>query len=97
VPNPHRRASRSGPSDGRGSAGPSRRRRPRRGRAARSGTRDGPCSMFTRNFLSDPNFPPQTQVLNVLGLTGVIIQIRLISDGTTSVLAPWGELVVEKK
>jgi len=53
--------------------------------------------MFTRNFLSDPNFPPQTQVLNVLGLTGVIIQIRLISDGTTSVLAPWGELVVEKK
>ena len=30
-------------------------------------------------------------------LTGVINQIRLIFDGTTSVQAPWGVLVVEKR
>jgi len=48
-------------------------------------------------FLGDPNLPPHTQALNLLGLTGVINQIRLSFDGTTSVQAPWGVLVVEKR
>ena len=34
---------------------------------------------------------------NLLGLTGVINQMRLTFDGTTSALAPWGILVVEKR
>jgi hypothetical protein len=53
--------------------------------------------VFPCYFLGDPNVAPQTQALNLLGLTGVINQIRLIFDGTTSVQAPWGVLVVEKR
>jgi hypothetical protein len=44
----------------------------------------------------DPNIPPPAGAWNLLGLTGVINQIRLCFDGTTSALAPWGILVVEK-
>ncbi len=53
--------------------------------------------VFPCYFLGDPNLAPQTQARNLLGLTGVINQIRLIFDGTTSVQAPWGMLVVEKR
>jgi hypothetical protein len=53
---------------------------------------DFPCY-----FLGDPNLPPPTQARNLLGLTGVINQIRLSFDGTKSVPAPWGVLVVEKR
>ena len=53
--------------------------------------------VFPCYFLGDPNVPPPAQGRNLLGLTGVINQIRLIFDGTTSVQAPWGVLVVEKK
>jgi hypothetical protein len=34
---------------------------------------------------------------NLLGLTGVVNQIRLTFDGTTSLVAPSGVLVVEKR
>jgi len=53
--------------------------------------------VFPCYFLGDPNLPPHTQAVSLLGLTGVINQIRLIFDGTTSVQAPWGVLVVEKR
>ena len=53
--------------------------------------------VFPCYFLGDPNLPPPTQARNLLGLTGVINQIRLSFDGTTSVPAPWGVLVVEKR
>jgi hypothetical protein len=53
--------------------------------------------VFPCYFPGDPNVPPQSQALNLLGLTGVINQIRLIFDSTTSVQAPWGVLVVEKR
>ncbi len=58
---------------------------------------DGTEFVFPCYFLGDPNLPPHTQTLNLLGLTGVINQIRLIFDGTTSVQTPWGVLVVEKR
>jgi len=53
--------------------------------------------VFPCYFHGDPSVPSHTQALNLLGLTGVINQIRLIFDGTTSVQAPWGVLVVEKR
>jgi hypothetical protein len=53
--------------------------------------------MSTCCFLGDQNVPPPARARNLLGLTGVINQIRLIFDGTTSVQAPWGVLVVEKR
>jgi len=40
--------------------------------------------VFPCYFLGDPNLTPHTQALNLLGLTGVINQIRLIFDGATS-------------
>jgi hypothetical protein len=52
--------------------------------------------VFPCYFLGDPN----TSVApsrKLLGLTGVINQIRLSFDGTTSRVAPSGVLVVEKK
>jgi hypothetical protein len=52
---------------------------------------------FPCYFLGDPNLPPSAQMRNLLSLTGVINQIRLSFDGTTSVPAPWGVLVVEKR
>ena len=53
--------------------------------------------IFPCYFVGDPNIPPPAQAWNLLGLTGVINQIRLCFDGTTSALAPWGILVVEKR
>jgi hypothetical protein len=51
--------------------------------------------VFPCYFLGDPNLSVPTQTRNLLGLTGVISQLGLSFDGTTSVLAPWGVLVVE--
>jgi hypothetical protein len=48
-------------------------------------------------FLGDPNLAPHSPARNLLGLTGVINQIRLFFDGTTSEQAPWGMLVEEKR
>lgn len=53
--------------------------------------------VFPCYFIGDPNASPPAQARNLLGLTGVINQIRLTFDGTTSALAPWGILVVEKR
>ena len=52
--------------------------------------------VFPCYFLGDPNIRP-AHSRNLLGLTGVISQIRLIFDGTYSLAAPYGVLVVEKK
>jgi hypothetical protein len=52
--------------------------------------------IFPCYFLGDPNARP-VRARNLLGLTGVINQIRLTFDGTTSLVAPSGALVVEKK
>jgi hypothetical protein len=52
--------------------------------------------VFPYYFLGDPN----TSVApsrKLLGLTGVINQIRLTFDGTTSLVAPHGVLLVERK
>ena len=59
-------------------------------------TRDG-CTLSYCYFLGDPNGPPHTHALNLLGLTAVINQIRLIFDGATSVQSHCGVLVVEKR
>ena len=53
--------------------------------------------VFPCYFLGDPNLTPSAQARNLLGLNGVINQIRLSFDGTTSLHAPWGVLVVEKR
>jgi hypothetical protein len=50
---------------------------------------------FPCYFLGDPDVPP-TESKNLLGLTGVINQIRLILDGTYTLTAPNGRLIVEK-
>jgi hypothetical protein len=52
--------------------------------------------VFPCYFLGDPNAPVPDS-LNLLGLTGVINQIRLIFDGPTSLLTPHGILVVERR
>ncbi len=52
--------------------------------------------IFPCYFLGDPNARP-LRPRNLLGLTGVINQIRLIFDGTPSPAALSGVLVVEKK
>ena len=52
--------------------------------------------VFPCYFLGDPNLPPPAQARNLLGLTGVINQIRLTFDGRSSVRSPRGVLVVEK-
>ena len=44
----------------------------------------------------NPNVRP-AKARNLLGLTGVINQVHFTFDGTPSVLAPCGVLVVEKK
>ena len=51
--------------------------------------------VFPCYFLGDPNTRP-VRTRNLLGLTGVINQIRLIFDGTPSLVAQSGVLVVEK-
>ena len=52
--------------------------------------------VFPCYFLGDPNSTP-ARPRNLLGLTGVINQIRLTFDGTTSLVAQSGVLVVEKR
>jgi hypothetical protein len=52
--------------------------------------------VFPCYFLGDPNTSVVT-ARKLLGLTGVINQIRLTFDGTISLVAPSGVLVVEKK
>jgi hypothetical protein len=52
--------------------------------------------VFPCYFVGDPD-GPRTLPRNLLGLTGVINQIRIIFDGATSLLAPYGVLVVEKR
>jgi hypothetical protein len=51
---------------------------------------------FPCYFLGDPNVPA-AKATNLLGLTGVINHVRFIFDGPTSLLAPHGILVVEKR
>lgn len=51
--------------------------------------------VFPCYFLGDPAVPAPTQ-RNLLGLTGVINQVRLTFDGTASLAAPRGILAVEK-
>ena len=50
--------------------------------------------VFPCYFLGDPNARP-VRPRNLLGLTGVINQIRLTFDGTSPLVAPSGVLVVE--
>jgi hypothetical protein len=52
--------------------------------------------IFPCYFLGDPDVPVSNP-RNLLGLSGVINQIRFIFDGTTSLAAPHGVLVVEKR
>ncbi len=52
--------------------------------------------VFPCYFLGDPNVPV-TDSLNLLGLTGVINQIRLSFDGPKSLQTPHGVLIVEKR
>jgi hypothetical protein len=51
--------------------------------------------LFPCYFLGDPN-GPVAKSINLLGLTGVINQVRFTFDGTPSLRAPRGVLVVEK-
>jgi hypothetical protein len=51
--------------------------------------------VFPCYFFGDPD-AAVTKPRNLLGLTGVINQIRFIFDGATSLLAPFGVVVVEK-
>jgi hypothetical protein len=51
--------------------------------------------LFPCYFLGDPDVP-MVGAKNLLGLTGVIDHVRLIFDGTTSLAAPYGLLIVEK-
>ncbi len=56
---------------------------------------DGTEYVFPCYFLGDPNVPV-ADPRNLLGLTGVIDHVRLIFDGTKSLAAPNGLLIVEK-
>jgi hypothetical protein len=51
--------------------------------------------VFPCYFLGDPDVPLMG-VRNLLGLTRVITQIRLTFDGTYSLVAPSGVLVIER-
>jgi hypothetical protein len=51
--------------------------------------------VFPCYFLGDPNVPLSTPMWNLLGLTGVISQIRLSFDGRSTVHSARGALVVE--
>jgi len=52
--------------------------------------------IFPCYFLGDPDRTPPLTARNLLGLSGVIDQIRLTFDGKSSPGAPYGVLVVEK-
>jgi hypothetical protein len=51
--------------------------------------------VFPCYFLGDPDGIVSQQARNLLGLTGVIQQLRLGFDGTPTIHAPYGRLVVE--
>jgi hypothetical protein len=51
---------------------------------------------FPWDFLGDPN-APAVKLKNLLGLKGVINQIRLTFDEATSPFSPNGVLIVEKR
>ena len=51
--------------------------------------------VFPCYFLGDPN-APVADPKNLLGLTGVIDQVRITFDGTPSAAAQYGLLIVEK-
>jgi hypothetical protein len=53
--------------------------------------------VFPCYFLGDPDHAPPMPARNLLGLTGVIDQIRLGFDGTPAVGARYGHLIVEKR
>jgi hypothetical protein len=58
--------------------------------------------VFSCFFLGDPNLsagtsPGPTGARNLLGLSGVINQLRLLFDGEPAPGAPHGQLIVEKK
>jgi hypothetical protein len=52
--------------------------------------------VFPCYFVGVPN-TPVAKSRNLMGLTGVINQIRLTFDGATPIVAPHGILVVEKR
>jgi hypothetical protein len=52
--------------------------------------------IFPCYTLGDPNDPPPLTPIHLLGLTGVINQIRLCFDGTPASGMPYGHLIVEK-
>ncbi len=56
---------------------------------------DRPEYTFPCYFLGDPDALP-TGPRNLLGLTGVINQVRLILDGAYTLTAPDGRLIIEK-
>ncbi len=56
---------------------------------------EGTEYVFPCYFVGDPN-TSSVRTRNLLGLSGVINQIRLIFDGTSSPVAHSGVLVVEK-
>jgi hypothetical protein len=51
--------------------------------------------VFPCYFLGDPDSPPAMPTKILLGLSGVINQIRLCFDGTYALGAPYGNLIVE--
>jgi hypothetical protein len=53
--------------------------------------------VFPCYFLGDPDSPQPSRAKNLLGLSGVINQVRLSFDGSSSSVAPHGILVVEKR
>jgi hypothetical protein len=52
--------------------------------------------VFPCYFLGDPN-GPAVNPQHLLGLTGVINQVRFTFDGATSLVARYGVLIVEKR
>ncbi len=53
--------------------------------------------VFPCYFLGDPDTPPPATAKNLLGLSGVIDQVRLTFDGVSSSGVPYGILIVEKR
>jgi hypothetical protein len=51
--------------------------------------------VFPCYFLGDPDAPSPSGARTLLGLSGVINQIRVCFDGSSSSIAPQGSLVVE--
>jgi hypothetical protein len=51
--------------------------------------------VFPCYFLGDPDLSQPVQARNLLGLSGVVNQLRLCFDGRPSTGAQWGILVVE--